>query len=259
VTQIIDDPRQQLLNAAMEQLTSSVDGELSTRAICAAVGVSQPVLYRIFRDKQGLLDALVAEGLARYTERKAGLETTPDPVADLATGWDDHIAFARENPELYRLMFAARPAHNGADSAARNGVLELLKGSLRRCASAGALLMDVDQAAAVIFSANIGLALNILADPETYGPQAVSNAMRSALFSAIVNDVRPEKTASHGAHNSAQNTLTQNTPTLSTHTSSALAMNARTLAAQLDTQNIPELIAEERALLRVWLGRLSSR
>ena len=253
MTQIIDDPRQQLLNAAMEQLTSSVDGELSTRAICAAVGVSQPVLYRIFRDKQGLLDALVAEGLARYTERKAGLEITSDPVADLTAGWDDHIAFARENPELYRLMFATRPAPNGADSAARKGVLELLKGSLRRCASAGALLIEVDQAAAIIFSANIGLALNILADPETYGPQAVSDAMRSALFSTILNDVRSDKATPQGAHTSAQRTLTSSALTPST-----LAMSARTLAAQLDTQNIPELIAEERALLRVWLGRLSA-
>ena len=76
--------------------------------------MTQPVLYRLFGDKQGLLDAVSEAALERYAQRKSGLEVTDDPVADLRTGWDDHTAFALENPALYRLMFAPRPGSSAA-------------------------------------------------------------------------------------------------------------------------------------------------
>ena len=95
------------------------DGDVATRAVCEAAGVTQPVLYRLFGDKRGLLDALAETGLQRYAARKAELEASDDPSADLRRGWDDHLAFAREHAALYRLMFAPRP---WASSAARDGV-----------------------------------------------------------------------------------------------------------------------------------------
>ncbi len=89
--------RSDLLRAAEAQLVAAPDGDVATRAVCEAAGVTQPVLYRLFGDKRGLLDALADAGLERYTQRKAELEVSDDPSVDLRRGWDDHLAFAREH------------------------------------------------------------------------------------------------------------------------------------------------------------------
>lgn len=224
-----EDLRKDLLAAAEEQLVGSPDGDVSTRAVCEAVGVTQPVLYRIFRDKQGLLDALAEVGLERYALRKAGLEVSADPVRDLLDGWDDHMAFAAENPALYRLMFSPRA---GVDLAARTGVFALVRSALQRCAAIGRLGMQVDEAAALILSANVGLAFNRMNQPELYGSTATSHALRDAVFARVL------LAADDGP------------------APSALPVTARQLAAQLE-HGAGDLVEEEAALLQLWLRRIA--
>src|SRR5690349_8602557 len=130
------DVRDALIAAAERQLATSPDRDIATRAVCEAAGVTQPVLYRLFGDKNGLLDALADDGLRRYAEHKAAQERTGDPVADLRAGWDDHMAFARKNPALYELMFAPRPRSHAQ---ARRKILDLLVATLVRCSAVGAL------------------------------------------------------------------------------------------------------------------------
>src|SRR3954471_8784627 len=101
--------RAAMIEAALRQLAGSSDHDVATRAVCEEVGVTQPVLYRLFGDKRGLLDAVADAGFDRYARRKQELEVTDDPVADLHAGWADHMSFAAENPALYQLMFAPRP------------------------------------------------------------------------------------------------------------------------------------------------------
>jgi len=226
---LTDDVRESLLAAAESLLVESADGEISTRAVCDAVGVTQPVLYRIFRDKQGLLDALAEVGLRRYAARKQDLERTDDPVADLRAGWVDHVAFALGNPAVYRLMFSPRP---GVDVQARDGVLALLKVALRRCAAAGVLRRDVDDSAAMILSANVGLAMNCITQPEAYGSPGLSEALRDAVFDDILTATAPRQA------------------------DAPLVSAARQLAAHVEMDAPSSLIPEERDLLLVWLGRL---
>jgi AcrR family transcriptional regulator len=222
--------RAALLEAAEQLLVASADADVSTRAVCDRVGVGQPVLYRVFGDKQGLLDALAEIGLERYAARKVRLEVTADPVADLRHGWTDHMNFASENPAIYRLMFSPRP---GVALRAREGILELLKAALRRVAAVGALQHDLDESAAMILSANVGLAMNRLTQPAIYDSPGVSDALRDALFDRIL--IEPPKALGD----------------------TSTAVVARQLAAQIETTLPPELVAEESALLRLWLKRLS--
>jgi AcrR family transcriptional regulator len=184
--------------------------------------VTQPVMYRLFGDKRGLLDALAERGLERYVARKAELESSDDPVADLRAGWDDHMAFAAEHPALYQLMFSPRTR-----------LTELLAATLTRCAAAGALRTAVDEAAAMLLSANVGLVLNRIAQPGVFGAQAVSDALRDAVFGRIL--VEPE----------------------SADDDDPLAVAARRLDAQLRLTPPGALVDEEAALLRVWLDRLA--
>ena len=87
-------------------------------------------------------------------------------------------------------MFSPRP---GVDVQARDGVLALVKVALRRCAAAGVLRYDVDDSAAMILSANVGLAMNCITQPETYGSPELSEALRDAVFDDILTATAPRQ------------------------------------------------------------------
>ncbi|WP_121292902.1 TetR/AcrR family transcriptional regulator [Plantibacter sp. ME-Dv--P-122b] len=229
MTRSDDDLRSALLQAAEEQLVAATDGEIATRAVCEAVGVTQPVLYRLFGDKRGLLDALAEVGLQRYAARKAELEVSDDPAADLRRGWADHLAFARENPAVYRLMFAPRP---WTSSRAKDGVMTLLERTLSRCAAAGLLAVDVDVAATMLLAANVGLALDEIASPRPGRADTVADALRDAVLSGVL-------------------VVSSETDALDPG-----AAARRQLRAQLDEGGSGPLLPEESALMRVWLRRM---
>lgn len=220
--------RSALLRAAEEQLVAAPDGDIATRAVCEAAGVTQPVLYRVFGDKRGLLDALADAGLERYAARKAELEVSDDPSADLRRGWDDHLAFAREHAALYRLMFAPRP---WASSSARDGVTALLERTLTRCAAAGMLRVDVSVAATMLLAANVGLALDRMS-ANGRDSDDVADTLRDAVLGAVLVE------SSDRDHDDVD------------------AASRRQLRARLDAGGSRALLPEESALMRVWLDRL---
>jgi len=227
-----DGLRERLLLAAEAQLIASADNDIATRAVCDAVGVSQPVLYRLFGDKQGLLAALVDHGYQRYISRKAALEITGDPVADMRHGWDDHMEFARTNAAVYRLMFSPNPA---GQPSARRQIFDMLVQVLQRVAAAGRLRVPPRQAAQAILSANVGIALNQIAQPDLYDDPGLSALVRDALFASFLTDA-PEPPAAPDP----------------------LASAAIHLSAQLALSHPAALAAEEQSLLLRWLERLQA-
>src|SRR3982074_2812390 len=99
------DTRRALIDAAAEVIARRGVEAASTREIYVRAGVKAPTLYHHFGDKQGLLDAVVTVAFERYLARKRALRATAGPAADVRQGWDTHVAFARANPALYRLMW----------------------------------------------------------------------------------------------------------------------------------------------------------
>src|SRR5258706_130799 len=75
--------RDRIVAAAAALLTEGGREAVSTRAVSAAAGVQAPAIYRIFGDKQGLLDAVASHGFATYLAGKAALPHSDDPVEDL--------------------------------------------------------------------------------------------------------------------------------------------------------------------------------
>jgi AcrR family transcriptional regulator len=219
-----------MIVAAEQQLVASTDNDIATRAVCEAVGVTQPVLYRLFGDKRGLLDALADQGFERYANLKAAQARTDDPVADLKAGWDGHMDFARRNPALYQLMFAPRPRSH---STARRRVFDLLEAALVRCSAIGALRVDPRLAAQLILPANIGLALALIAQPELFDHAGLSHHMRDAVFNAVLTE-----------------------PAETHHTDPVYAA-ALQLRSQLAVSGADALEPVESALLDRWLQRIT--
>jgi AcrR family transcriptional regulator len=224
------DTRTKMLEAAETLLDASPDGDISTRAVCEAVGVGAPVLYRLFGDKAGLLSAVVDHGFDRYLATKRAAEPSEDPVADLRSGWDTHVAFAREHPTVYRLMYS--PSFSTVPSAATEA-LRLLREVLDRCAAAGRLRVDPQIAAQTIMAANVGVALSLVTQPERYADPDLSSRVRDAVHARLLVT---DPAAPAGAD---------------------VATSALQLSAQLRASPDPGMTGAELSLLLEWLARLA--
>lgn len=175
--------RAAMIEAARRLMEDSRAGNVSIREVCEAVGVGKSVLYRHFGNKHGLLNAVIDEAFSRYIERKRSREHMTDPVTDLYACWDDYLDFAAANPALYRLMFS--PALPKVPEAAGR-IFVLLTEALDRCAVAGALRIPSREAAQMILSANTGIALNTLSQPDRYGHPELSARVRDAVFATCL-------------------------------------------------------------------------
>ncbi len=225
--------RTRMLEAAEELLNASPDRDIATRAVCEAVGVGAPVLYRLFGDKNGLLSALVDYGFERYLATKRAAAPSEDPVVDLRNGWDTHVEFAKAHPAVYRLMFS--PSFSTVPSAAQEA-MRLLREVLDRCAAAGALRVGPEVAAQMIMSANIGVALNLVTQPENYPDPELSRRVRDAVHAAVL---APDSGPRAGVDDEG-----------------SLVIAALQLAAVL--RNRPSKLGEpETALLLHWLDTLA--
>ncbi|MEU6388343.1 TetR/AcrR family transcriptional regulator [Streptomyces sp. NPDC046939] len=222
-------PRERILAATAKLLAEGGEEAVSTRAVGAAAGVQAPTIYRLFGDKQGLLDAAAAEGFAAYLSDKTELAFTDDPVADLRAGWDLHLDFGLANPALYLLMFGRRRPGTVPPPAAVAGY-EVLATHIRRIAEAGRLRVTEERAAQLVHAAGSGATLALLAQPAEQRDREVSALAREAVIAAITTDA-PAAQAPGAA-------------------GAAVALRA----ALPETTALTEA---ERTLLREWLDRIA--
>jgi AcrR family transcriptional regulator len=181
-----DDRRQRILAAAAELLAHGGREAVSTRAVSAAAGVQAPTIYRLFGDKQGLLDAMATHGFTTSLAGKTDVEPSADPVADLRTGWDLHVGFGLANPALYSLMYGERRPGQVPPAARR--AAEVLARHVRRIAEAGRLRVGEERAAQLIHAAGSGTTLTLIALPPDRRDLGLSELAREAVIAAITTD-----------------------------------------------------------------------
>ncbi|MEU7784392.1 TetR/AcrR family transcriptional regulator [Amycolatopsis sp. NPDC049159] len=178
--------RERILKAAAELLAAEGRDGLSTRAVSAAAGVQPPALYRLFGDKDGLLDAVAAYGFDEYLTSKRALGSTGDPVEDLRRGWDLHQEFGLSRPEFYVLMYGdARP---GRTSPAAREAEGMLREIIERVAAAGRLRVSVERAARLVHATGMGVVLSLIATPEADRDRELSATARETVLSRILTD-----------------------------------------------------------------------
>ncbi|WP_018156781.1 TetR/AcrR family transcriptional regulator [Demetria terragena] len=180
------DTRERLIAAAADLIAASPGEDFSLRAVCDAVGVKMPTLYHFFGSKQGLIDAVVEHGFDLYLGEKAAMETSGDPIQDIRSGWDAHVAFGLANPGFYTLMYGKiQPGHSPA---AQSRPSDILRGLTARAADQGRLVVTSEQAAAHILVTNIGVTLRqiIMASPDPN----LSAAVREGAIAAITGTDR---------------------------------------------------------------------
>lgn len=63
-------PRQRVIEAAADLLAREGRDAVTTRAVAVAAGLQPPAIYRLFGDKDGLLEAVAEHGFATFLAAK---------------------------------------------------------------------------------------------------------------------------------------------------------------------------------------------
>lgn len=139
-----DDPtRGAIVAAARRILIDEGPAGLTVRKIATAAGHSTMAVYSRFGGKDGLVDALVAEGFTLLTEALEAAGRTDDPMADLDRQGAAYRRFALAHPQHYSLMFDRPvPGYEPSDAtlAVAAGSLDVLAQSLGRAMEHGRLV-----------------------------------------------------------------------------------------------------------------------
>ncbi len=179
--------KERIVAAALELLTDGGPDAVSTRAVSAAAGVQAPTIYRLFGDKQGLLDAAASQGFRSYLASKTGREPTDDPVQDLRDGWDSHVELGLANPALYVLMYE-RTRAGASSSPAAAAAADVLARHIARIARAGRLRIPQERAVTLVHAAGRGTTLALIDAPEDRRDPMLSPTARDAIIAAITTD-----------------------------------------------------------------------
>ncbi len=182
------DLRAALIKAAAAEIERGGYENLSLRELAQSLGVSRAAPYRHFADRRALLAAVAADGFDRLTaiHRNAKGRT---PHARLAAAGRGYLAFAAEQPQMFRLMFVsdllaggAAPPDPALIKAAGESyvVFEQLVAATLDNPDDGA----IKAAAIAIMSASYGFALLRMNDrlkPFMYGPLTQGDLVNAVL------------------------------------------------------------------------------
>jgi AcrR family transcriptional regulator len=224
--------RERILCAAADLLTREGRAAVSTRAVSAAAGVQPPTLYRLFGDKEGLLDALAAYGFQQYLIEKQALRETNDALADLRRCWDLHVDFGLSRPGFYVLMFGE--GRYRGDIPEGLEVIAILRRYLGRVAAAGWLRMSVERATQLMHVNGLGVVLSLISTPLPERDPELATIAREYVLRTIIAVGDRDAAASTGVAGRA------------VALREALRDNATTAMTQ-----------SERALLGDWLDRMA--
>jgi AcrR family transcriptional regulator len=135
------DLSKQTHDLALQTLRECGDTAISLRALAKQLGVSSPALYRHFSDRETLLAELAISGFdtLRNRLRKVDQQNPRRALIDIGLVY---VAFAQDEPNLYRLMFGGRVLPKGAHprlDAAGKGAFQVLEDTVTRACQRGYL------------------------------------------------------------------------------------------------------------------------
>jgi len=188
------DTRSRIVAAAARLLQEEGPAAVTTRRVADAAGVQAPTLYRLFGDKDGLLEAVAEHVLAGFVAAKAAVvaaaaATDVHPLDDLRAGWELQIDFGLTNPALFRLLSDPdRALHSPALRSGRR----VLERRVRRVALTGRLRVSEQRAVGLIQAAGTGVLQTLLSTPPEDRDPDLADAMYEAVLTQVLTDA-PER------------------------------------------------------------------
>ena len=132
--------RRVILDAAGSLLAHEGPGALTMRRLARDLGCSTQVLYTMFHNKDGIVDALYLEGFDRLRVALGAIAPADDPRDTLrAIAWA-YRANALANPTYYQVMFThAVPGFTPPEASLRRShrSFAVLQAAVERCMATG--------------------------------------------------------------------------------------------------------------------------
>lgn len=184
------DTRERIIDAAARLLREQGPGALTTRGVAHDAGVQAPAIYRLFGDKDGLLEAVAEHVMAAYVSTKAAIVeeaevTSVDPIVDLRAGWRAQVEFGLGNPTLFRLL--SDPDRVATSAAARSGKA-VLEARMHRVAIVGRLKVSERRAVELFQVAGVGFITTVLATPPEERDPGLADAVLEGVLAQILTD-----------------------------------------------------------------------
>ncbi|GAA2711045.1 MULTISPECIES: TetR/AcrR family transcriptional regulator [Actinoplanes] len=178
--------RSRLVDVAAHLLATEGPDAVTTRSVALAAGVQAPAIYRLFGDKNGLLDAVAEHGFASYVAQKPPMGTDDDPVEGLHAGWTLHVGFGLANPALFRLMHTA--ARTPAGQATVDSGTAVLRRRVQLVARAGRLRVPERRAVDLIHAAGTGVVFALIEQPPDERDETLADLAWEALCRTLLTD-----------------------------------------------------------------------
>lgn len=99
--------REKILSATAKIIANEGLDAVSIRHVCDKVGVKAPTIYYYFKDKEGLVEAVVRLAYKRYHKRQAELIKDDTPIKGLIKSWDIFFEFIENETDLYHAIVIA--------------------------------------------------------------------------------------------------------------------------------------------------------
>jgi AcrR family transcriptional regulator len=184
------DTRAAIVDAAAWLLHQGGPAAVTTRGVAERAGVQAPTIYRLFGDKDGLLEAVAEHVMATFVaDKAAGVAAATaadvDPLDDLRASWRKQLEFGLANPAVFRLL--SDPERALGSPAAHRG-RQVLETRVHRLAAAGRLRVPEAHAVDLIQAAGVGTIQTLLATPPERRDPSLGDAMMDTVLDRILTD-----------------------------------------------------------------------
>lgn len=122
--------REELLDAA-DRIVGRGVAEMSMDEVAAEAGITKPVLYRHFGDKDGLYEALARRYVAALGAELEPATEIADPRGRLAATIEAYLSYVEREPDRYRFLLAT-----GVRPGTAHVLAEFRRRDVARCAGA---------------------------------------------------------------------------------------------------------------------------
>lgn len=191
-------PRERIVQEALGIVTKDGAEGVTIRALAQRLGLSAGSIYSHFRSKDELLQQVAAQGFERLMKEAMGAVELADPREAMLEGGRRYLAFAMENPSLYRLMFqevdVARFRVESSVPVPGRALYDLYRDLYARAVESGAI-RDIDPEIQTLigWSAVHGFAMLALSGrlPPPRMPDAELAQIRDAFLGVITDALRP--------------------------------------------------------------------
>jgi len=130
--------KEEFLKIAFEFIHHEDVDKLTLKVLSDATGTSRSAIYRHFASKDALMEEMIRQGFATFDKETAPILTNQEKplIERFYNAAKAYVAWAKENPNLYRLLFGRKYAH------IREEIMSIKENS---CDGFGALKLAVEE------------------------------------------------------------------------------------------------------------------